>query len=308
MQYSEIYSAVEDVLKLSGGSKRDIAKHAVNMAYIEMMFNDVRFPPYWLHAPLRRALHAPKTVEDASQAAQCVITSTAHGFSGGEVLTFWNVGGMEELNYDYATASQDTVKLYVVDTAGIAADTFRLTDMNGDAINSTTYTAFTTGGTIHHHGWRIASVIHTVHKVGLYDNNPLVSMTWEQFLDDPDYWVSDQTTTPYKFIHSQLYASDGDRADYIITLPASQEAEIAYPLITVKPIILSSDTDVPLMPPEFHYGIVAGAVMRLMESNVQVENAVIWPGIYQANVAGFNAYNYKLWETAKGSDPDPVLL
>lgn len=304
MQFSELYAAVEDVLKLPGGSKRDIAKHAVNMAYIEMMFNDSRYPPYWLYGPTDQYFHAPKDVTGAIQAAECVITSTAHGFVGGEVVTFWDVGGMTELDYDYANPTS-AGRFFMVDSDGLAADTFKLLDTNGDAVNSTTFTAYTSGGKIHHHGWRLTSLIHTVHRVGFYENNqPLDPMTWEEFLERPDYWVSDQTTTPHRFIHTQLYASDGDRMDYILTLPAAQEDEIAYALVTVKPLILSADADVPLMPPEHHYGIVAGAVMRLSESNVQVENAVVWPGIYRANVANFNAYNYRLWETAgQGKKP-----
>ena len=64
-----------------------------------------------------------------------VITSVAHGFSDGDTIVIYEVGGTVELNHN----------VYVV--ANKAADTFELTDRNGAAISGAAFTAFTSGGT-----------------------------------------------------------------------------------------------------------------------------------------------------------------
>jgi len=64
-----------------------------------------------------------------------VITSVAHGFANGDTIVIYEVGGTVELNHN----------VYVV--ANKAADTFELTDRNGDAISGAAFSAFTSGGT-----------------------------------------------------------------------------------------------------------------------------------------------------------------
>lgn len=72
---------------------------------------------------------AAKTVTGASQANPCVITIAGHGYATGDVVMLTSLGGMTQLND----------KLYKVTV--LTADTFSL-----DSINSTGYTAFTSGG------------------------------------------------------------------------------------------------------------------------------------------------------------------
>jgi hypothetical protein len=72
---------------------------------------------------------AEKTVTGASQANPCVITIAGHGYATGDVVMLTSLGGMTQLND----------KLYKVTV--LTADTFSL-----DSINSTGYTAFTSGG------------------------------------------------------------------------------------------------------------------------------------------------------------------
>jgi len=77
-------------------------------------------------------LEANKTITGITKASPGVITSTAHGFSTGDWVKF-NVAGMTQLN----GRSLVVVK--------INNDTFRLNDVDGNAINTTAFGTFTSG-------------------------------------------------------------------------------------------------------------------------------------------------------------------
>ncbi len=80
-------------------------------------------------------LEAAKTITAITQANPGVITSTAHGYSNGDWIFISTVVGMTQLNGN----------TYIV--AGVTANTFTLTDLFGNAVNTTTFGAYTSGGT-----------------------------------------------------------------------------------------------------------------------------------------------------------------
>lgn len=74
---------------------------------------------------------ANATITGATQANPCVVTTSgAHGFSNGQLIYIYGVVGMTQLNGNLYTA------------AGVTGTTFQLT-----GINSTGYTAYSSGGT-----------------------------------------------------------------------------------------------------------------------------------------------------------------
>ena len=76
-----------------------------------------------------------KTITGVTQADPGVITSNSHGFSDGDEIYIDSVAGMTELNgRNYRVANATT-------------DTFTLTNLFGDAIDTTDFTAYTSGGT-----------------------------------------------------------------------------------------------------------------------------------------------------------------
>lgn len=78
---------------------------------------------------------SPKTITGITQADPGVITSTSHGLSDGDEVFVTGVGGMTELNgRNYLVANSTT-------------NTFTLQDLFGNDIDTTAFTAFTTGGT-----------------------------------------------------------------------------------------------------------------------------------------------------------------
>lgn len=76
-----------------------------------------------------------KTITAVTQANPGVITSNSHGFSNGDEIYITGVGGMTQLNG----------RNYIV--ANATTNTFTLTDLFGAAINTTSFTTFTSGGT-----------------------------------------------------------------------------------------------------------------------------------------------------------------
>src|SRR5258705_3869926 len=79
-------------------------------------------------------LEAGKAITAITQANPGVITSNAHGFSNGDWISISGVAGMTQLNNN----------TYIV--AGVAANTFTLTDLFGNAADTTTFVAYTSGG------------------------------------------------------------------------------------------------------------------------------------------------------------------
>jgi hypothetical protein len=76
-----------------------------------------------------------KTITDVTQEDPGVITSNSHGFSNGDEIYIDSVAGMTELNgRNYRVANRTTNK-------------FTLTNLFGDAIDTTGFTAYTSGGT-----------------------------------------------------------------------------------------------------------------------------------------------------------------
>ena len=76
-----------------------------------------------------------QNITAATQADPCVVTISSHGYSNGDEVFISGVGGMTELNG----------RNFKV--ANVTANTFELQEMDGTDLDSTGYTAYTSGGT-----------------------------------------------------------------------------------------------------------------------------------------------------------------
>lgn len=89
--------------------------------------------------PIRNSgqiLEAAQNVTGITQANPGVVTITGHGYSNGDKVFPASIGGMTEL-----------LDGRVFTVANVTANTFTLVDMWGNAVNTTSYTAYTSGGT-----------------------------------------------------------------------------------------------------------------------------------------------------------------
>ena len=79
-------------------------------------------------------LEANKTITGITQANPGVVTSASHGFSNGDTVVISGVVGMTQVNG----------KRFKV--ASVATNTFALKDVDGNNVNTTSYTTYTSGG------------------------------------------------------------------------------------------------------------------------------------------------------------------
>lgn len=80
--------------------------------------------------------HTPTNITAVTQTSPAVVTSVAHGLANGDIVIISSVGGMVELNNRQFVVTNKT------------ADTFQLYDYAGSAIDSTAFTAYTSGGMV----------------------------------------------------------------------------------------------------------------------------------------------------------------
>lgn len=80
-------------------------------------------------------LEANQTITGATAANPVVVTIASHPFSNGDEVYISSVGGMTELNGNY----------YLV--SGSTANTFALQDIDGNNVNGSAFTAYSSGGT-----------------------------------------------------------------------------------------------------------------------------------------------------------------
>lgn len=125
-----------------------------------------------------QVIETAKNITAITQANPGVITSNAHGFSNGDDVFTDSITGMIELN-------GRTFRV-----AGVTANTFQLNDYQGNAIDTSAYTAYSSGGTV--------SRIYTVSTPWAHED--VFDLNFAQKNDTitivhPDYYPRDITRT-----------------------------------------------------------------------------------------------------------------
>ncbi|MDE2105619.1 MAG: hypothetical protein KGL39_50800, partial [Patescibacteria group bacterium] len=121
---------------------------------------------------------ATVAVAGASQGAACIITALAHGLSNGQEIYLSGIQGMVELNNQYFLVSN------------VTTNTFQLNTVYNQAINSTNFIAYTTGGTI-----QTPYTITTPYLAADLDN-----LHFSQSADT--MYITHQSYAPYKLTRS----------------------------------------------------------------------------------------------------------
>lgn len=298
LTFEEIYTEVERALKQFKSSKIDLVKAMINLAYFNMLSADELYPLFWLvDIDDTRKSIAPATITGISQAANGIFTTdAAHGFVANDIITAHTVAGMTEVN--------DRVFLVVS-----APTTVTLTV----GLNTSGYTAYTSGGTLHHRGITLATSGKNVQKILLaswHGEGPMDPITPKETEENiSKYHYTSSTQRPDRYYHGKSFTAAGVESNQLIWHPGANAAYgLRYWLEKRTPkLVLTSD--VPLMPPQFHYGIVAGAITLLAENNVQVEDQVVWPGVYASITNQMVDFNNKYWKAQeRRGEQAPYLL
>ena len=146
-------------------------------------------------------LEANKTITGITQANPGVVTSAAHGYSNGDTVVITGVVGMTQVNN----------KRFKV--ASVTTNTFQLQDIDGNNVNTTSYTAYTSGG--------IANRVYTLTTT--YLTADLFEIKYAQsadvmYLCHPDYSVKKLSRTGHtSWTITEVEFSNGPFLDHNIT-------------------------------------------------------------------------------------------
>ena len=146
-------------------------------------------------------LEANKTITGITKANPGVVTSTAHGFSNGDTVVISGVVGMTQVNG----------KRFKV--ANVAANTFELQDIDGNNVNTSSYTTYSSGG--------IANRVYTLTTT--YLTADLFQIKYAQsadvmYLCHPDYSVKKLSRTGHtSWTLTEVDFTDGPYLDDNIT-------------------------------------------------------------------------------------------
>lgn len=303
LTFAEIYGAVKRACKKTGTSDDTMVKEMVNMVYYEMLNADDLYPLYWLSDfDDTLACVAPTTITAITQADPGVITvSAAHGLTANvDIVSVFNIVGMTTLNN----------RMYLVNTTPTTTS-LSLIDLDKvDAIDTSGLTAWSSGGTVHHAGKVLGTTGKNVQRIisaEWHDENSMVEITPEELSKNPSYF-GDSTAQPSRYYLRKKYTLLGVENNQLLWFyPTDQAYDLRY-WFEGRGAKLSGDTDVPLLPPQCHYGIVAGAVLRLYQSGVQIDSEVVWPGIYKLALSSLLTFNRKSWQDHDASSRIPPFL
>ena len=299
LTFKQIYEAVERLVKQSGG-RRDLAKNVINMVYLdEVLEADDLYPLYWLRKMVdSKAAVGPATITGITAADPGVITTdAAHGFVVGDVVSIYNIVGTTALNN--RTFKVQTIPL---------STTLTLIDLDeADAIDTSAMGAWTSGGTIHHRGITLdVNNTQRILSAAWHDEREMFEID-SKTLEEQQRWWDDATARPERYMHYKSYLAAGTEINRMLWFPASDAAYDLRMWEVIRGVLLSGDADVPLLPPQFHNTIVSGAAVRLIESKAQVENAVVWPGIYAGQLGAIASFNRKFYQNHEMEKREPSL-
>jgi hypothetical protein len=291
--YADIYGDVCRAMGDLNQARLDEVKAVVNMVYLnEVCVCDELNPLYWL----MDLIDDVKTKDEAtltaiSKASPASVTSAAHGFVTGDIVQFGTITGMPEMNNRHAV---------VVKTG---ADAYTLKDLSGTVIDSSGFTTAGTAGTAYHRGVTLSKNFRTVQSFNFKDFSiPLTPIGFEELEKNTSWYDISTESRPTRYLHKPYADTAGTEYQRLLwfTLPdTNYYARIWGEKI---PSRLSAVGDVPVLPARFHDTIVSGSVARLVQyGQVQIENAVIWPGLYKMQLEAIKTENRKWW---RANNPD----
>ena len=133
-----------------------IVKRYINGSYIycieymTKIFDDLALQEDAFQLDCGGTYDVPVTITGISNANPCVVTAPAHGFSNGKRIRIVGVNGLGaksvDVNGNVTYSNLVNENTFVV--AGVTTNTFQLNDFAGNAIDSTNFSAYISGGQV----------------------------------------------------------------------------------------------------------------------------------------------------------------
>ena len=304
LTYANIYDAVCNAIGDNGTSgsqaRLDEAKINIGLVYQEVLNCDELYPMHWLMDLIDDVLTKDATtITGITKADPGVVTSTGHKLVNGDVIQFGTVTGMTELSN----------RIAVVTTK--AADTWELYDLAGSKINTTNYAAVGTAAVAYHRGVTLSKSFDKIQSYAWHGYvGEVKPIGFNELETSSSFYDPTATGKPSRYLHKQHYTTAGTKTDRIMWFnsPDNNYQARIWGRLAVAP--LSAVGDVPQMPFEFHPAIIAGTVARMVKPDgIQIENGMIWPGIYKMHLDAIKTYNRRWWkQNEKTNRSAPYLL
>jgi hypothetical protein len=287
LSFQTIYETVMKAIADAQYARSDEVNFVVNMVYNEILNCDDLYPLYWLLVcDDSKTAKPPVTYTAITKANPPVVSATAHGLASGDLVTFYNETVMTEILYRTFRVVKDS------------ANAFHLHDLDNANVDASAYGAAGTGGKAHHRGV-ILTAAQKIITANWHGYNKGLEFIGIDQIEEQSSWWDKSTSRPLKVMHQQRYTAAGDQIDYLLWFQASDAAYVLKLWYTRQPDRLSAASDVPMLPPQFHDAIIAGAIVRLGENKVQVEAGAVWPAIFNALIESIKTFNRKWHEEHK---------
>jgi len=286
--YAEIYGDVCRAMGDLSQARLDEVKAVVNMVYLnEVCICDELHPLHWLMDLIDDVATKDAATISGFVPATGVVTATSHGLVTGDIIQIADIVGSVELN------NRNFVVVRVND------NTFTLKDLGGTAIVTTGYTAYTSGGTAYHRGVTLAKNFRTIHSFNFRNYSiPLTPIGFSELEQNTGWYDPDTESKPSRYLHKAYADTAGTEYQRLMWFTLPDDNYYARIWGEKIPSRLSAVGDVPVLPARFHDTIVSGSVARLVQyGEVQIENAVIWPGLYKMQLQAIKDENRKWWRT-----------
>jgi len=298
MTLSDLRTAINEMIKKPRGSNNTMIDYMINMVYMnEIMVADDLYILYWmLDFDDQKQSVAPATLSSVTKAADAVFTTAAdHGLAVGDIISIHNVSGMTEVND----------RIYRI-SAVPTTTTFKV------GINSVDYTAYSSGGDVYHKGVELNTSNKNVQRIisAAWNNEKhMKEITPKEIAADVQFHHYDTKSRPTRYFHGKSYSTTGSEINQLLWYPgADAQYRLRY-WFEARVQKLVNDTDVPLLPPEFHNTIISGALTRLSDnSGFQIENAVLWPRLYSNEIEKLKQFNRKFYKENEASLREKAFL
>lgn len=122
----------------------------ITIEYMTKIFDDSMLQEDAFQFDCGATYDSPKTITAITNASPAVVTAAGHGFSNGDTVKITSVNGLNKstTDVDGNTTISNLVNETTFVIANVTTDTFELNDFSGNAIDSSSYGVYVSGGEV----------------------------------------------------------------------------------------------------------------------------------------------------------------
>lgn len=279
LTYDNIGDRIENLIDDDATETRTVIDQVINNVYKRLMAEVVKkssvFPRWLVDFDDTLACKAPSSISAITAADPGVITTTAaHGLVAGDIISIYNIVGMTELNQ----------RTFRVNTTPLTT-TLTLIDLDAtDAIDTSGYTAYSSGGDIVHRGVALATTGKNVERIRTVvipeEDHKLKAISEKELAEKTVLW-DESTQRPSRYYHRKQYAAAGTELNQLLWFYGADQAYNLRYFFEKRISPLSGSSDVPILPPWSHPALIYGSLVELQMFDIRVRVGP-WTQLYES--------------------------